>query len=95
MCPYLDGCESDLSDVTVDTDTLLTCEPMPEGVRSSATATTLQSFDIEAGYYRISTESPIVLSATTVTSAMTVNVSQSPPKTDAVSYTHLTLPTKA
>ena len=57
----LDGCESDLTDVTIDTDTLPTCEPLPEGVRSSTTATTLQSFDIEEGYYRISTESPIVL----------------------------------
>lgn len=57
----LDGCESDLSHVTIDTETLPTCEPIPEGVRPSSTATTLQSLDIQEGYYRISTESTIVL----------------------------------
>ena len=57
----LDGCDSDLSNVTVDRETLPTCEPIPEGVRPSSAAITLQTFDIQKGYYRTHAESPIVL----------------------------------
>lgn len=42
-------------------ETLPTCEPIPEGVLSSMTAITVQTFHLEEGYYRVSTESSIVL----------------------------------
>lgn len=55
----MDGCKSDLSNVMIDRETIPTCELIPEGVWPSST--TLLTFDIKEGYYRTSTESPIVL----------------------------------
>lgn len=56
-----DGCDSDLSNVTIDTKTVPTCEAIPDGVWPNSTAITLAEFDIKKGYFRISAESPLVL----------------------------------
>lgn len=45
----------------IDRETLPTCEPIPMGVCPSSTSTTLQTFDIKEGYFRISADSTIVL----------------------------------
>lgn len=57
----MDGCDSDLSNVRIDNEMLPICEPIPLGVKSSRTATTLQRFDLEKGYFRTSADSPNVL----------------------------------
>lgn len=57
----LDGCDSDLRNVAIERTMLPTCEPIPAGVWPSSTAIVLQTFDVKKGYFRISSESPIVL----------------------------------
>ena len=57
----LNGCQSDLSNVIIDRNTLPVCDPIPVGVWPLMPETTLQTLDMKEGYFRISTESPIVL----------------------------------
>ena len=57
----LDGCQSDLSNVAINRNSLPVCNPIPVGVWPLSPATTLQTLDIKEGFFRISTESAIVL----------------------------------
>lgn len=58
----MDGCDdSDLINVKVAGGKPPTCEMIPVGVRPSSSVTTIETFDLEEGYYRVSSESPIVL----------------------------------
>lgn len=57
----VDSCDSDLVNVKIGSEKPPTCEPIPMGVRASSGVTTIKTFDLEEGYYRVSSESRIVL----------------------------------
>lgn len=57
----MDGCDTDLVNVQVGGDKPPTCKEIPMGVRPSSGVTTIETFDLEEGYYRVSSKSSIVL----------------------------------
>lgn len=57
----MEGCDSDLVHVKIGGGKPPTCETIPVGVRPSSSVSTIETFDLEEGYYRVSNESSIVL----------------------------------
>ena len=57
----MDGCDSDLDNVTISGDKPPICEAIPVGVEASSSVTTIETFNLKKGYYRVSSESVNVL----------------------------------
>ena len=57
----MDGCNSDLVNVTISADKPPICEAIPVGVEASSSVTTIETFELKKGYFRASNKSVNVL----------------------------------
>lgn len=55
----IDECEVDSTIATVTSDTIPSCKAIPVGV-SKVSSTTLETFDLLPGYYRVSADSRVI-----------------------------------